>query len=119
MRLRWRPLGGMGAAAVAAALAGALLLSVPGNLVSFPALVLAGLLFAGMHVGLFAMPLFRLALFRGIRITLPRLLAAAGLIGAVPLSIITAVPAWWAGLAGLCGGLAFWLVARTMAGPVG
>jgi hypothetical protein len=116
MRLHWIHLGGMGAAAGAAALAGALLLTMPGNPGSFPALVLAGLLFAGLHVGLFAMPVFRLALFLGIRITLPRLLAAAGLIGAVPLSIVTAFPAWWAGLAGLCGGLAFWLVARDAMG---
>jgi hypothetical protein len=59
------------------------------------------------------MPLFAFVLFLAIRPTLPRVLLAAFLIGATPLTLITGFPAWWAGLAGLAGGFAFW----TTAGP--
>lgn len=108
MRLGWRHLGGMGVSAVAAATAAALL----GAVIDGPNPAVFSFVFmaALIHVGLFAMPLFQLALTFGWRITLPRVLAAAFLIGLMPISLITGIPAWWAGVFGACGGLAFWRV---------
>lgn len=111
MTLRWRHLGGMAAAVPAAGIAGGALAALSGEGWPHPDLVLAGMLFAVPHVGLFAMPLFALALFLGVRPTLPRVLIAAFLIGATPLTLILGMPAWWAGLAGLAGGFAFWVAA--------
>ena len=111
MRLRWRHLGGMAAAVAAAGIAGGLLAALPGEGLPFPNLVLAGMQCAIPHVGLFAMPLFALMLVLGIRPTLPRVLIAAFLIGATPLTLILGMPAWWAGLAGMVGGFAFWVAA--------
>jgi hypothetical protein len=48
------------------------------------------------------------ALAFGWRISLPRVLAVAFLIGFLPISLITGLPAWWAGMFGACGGFAFW-----------
>jgi hypothetical protein len=108
MRVRWRHLGGMGAAAVAAALATAVAGLVAGgfSVAIFP----AALAIAGLHVGLFAMPLFRIFLFLGLRPGLPAVLIAAFLIGLVPVSLITGIPSSWAGAFGMCGGFAFWRV---------
>lgn len=111
MTLQWRHLGGMAAAVPAAGVVGGASAAMSGGALPSPDLVLGGMLFAFLHVGLLAMPLFALALFLRVRPTLPRVLSAASLIGAVPLSLILGMPAWWAGLAGLAGGLAFWLVA--------
>jgi hypothetical protein len=108
MRLHWRHLGGMGAAAAAAALAAAVAGLVLGgaNAAVFP----AALMIAGLHVGLFAMPLFKMLLFLGLRPNLPAVLIAAFLIGLVPLALITGSPSLWAGAFGMCGGYAFWRV---------
>lgn len=111
MTLQWRHLGGMAAAILAGGLAGGAVFALTGEPLAFPMLVLAGLLAAFVHVGLFAMPLFALVLALGIRPTLPRILAAALLIGAIPFTLITGFLAWWAGLAGLAGGYAFWVTA--------
>ena len=108
MRPGWRHLGGMGAAAVAAALAAAV-----GGLVldgANPAVFPAALMIAGLHVGLFAMPLFNILLFLGLRPNLPAILIVAFLIGMLPLWLITGIPSLWAGAFGLCGGYAFWRV---------
>jgi hypothetical protein len=108
MRLHWRHLGGMGAAAVAAALAAAVIgLVLDGaNAAVFP----AALMIAGLHAGLLAMPLFNILLFLGLRPRLPIVLIAAFLIGILPLWLITGIPPLWAGAYGLCGGYAFWRV---------
>jgi hypothetical protein len=111
MMLRWRHLGGMVAAIPAAGIAGGTCVALSGEGLPFPVLVQAGLLAAFVHVGLFAMPLFALVLGIGVRPTLPRILVAALLIGAIPLTLITGFLAWWAGLAGLAGGFAFWVTA--------
>lgn len=108
MKLHWRHLGGMGAAAVAAALAAAVASLVVGG--AGAAVFAAALMVAGLHVGLFAMPLFQILLLLGLRPNLPAVLAAAFLIGFTPLSLITGIPYWWTGAFGLCGGYAFWRV---------
>ncbi len=113
MKLQWRHLGGMLAAIMTAGLVGGAAVAISGEGLPFSALVQAGLLAAVIHVGLFAMPLFALVLALSIRPTLGRILVTALLIGAIPLSLITGLVAWWAGLAGLAGGFAFW----TVAGP--
>ena len=111
--LQWRHLGGMVAAIPAAGIAGGALSFLSGEPLVFPALALAGMLAALVHVALFAMPLFALVLALDIRPTVWRVLLTALLIGVLPFSIITGTLAWWAGLAGLAGGFAFWV----MAGP--
>jgi hypothetical protein len=58
MMLRWRHLGGMVAAILAAGITGGTAFALAGEGLPFPDLVLAGLLAAFVHVGLFAMPLF-------------------------------------------------------------
>jgi len=108
--LQWRHLGGMLAAIPAAGLAGGAVFLV-GDPLAAPTFMLAGMIAAFVHVGLFAMPLFALVLALDIRPTLQRVLFAALVIGMVPFSLITGFPAWWAGLAGLAGGLAFWVTA--------
>jgi hypothetical protein len=114
MKLHWRHLGGMGAAAVAAALAAAVASLFFGG--AGAAVFIAALVIAGLHVGLFAMPLFQILILLGWRPNLPAVLAAAFLIGFIPLSLITGIPYWWTGAFGLCGGLAFWLIARDAMG---
>ncbi|HVQ08666.1 MAG TPA: hypothetical protein VMS43_09550 [Allosphingosinicella sp.] len=106
MKLHRRHLGGIGVAAVAAALAAAVAGFVTGgiNAAIFP----YALVIAGLHVGLFAMPLFNILLFLGLRPSLPAVLIGAFLIGLIPLSLITGVPSLWAGAFGMCGGYAFW-----------
>ena len=117
MTLRWAHLGGMGVAAAAAALAASIIgLLIDGaNPAAFPLFLLV----AALHVGLFAMPLFRIALALGWRITLPRILAAAFLIGFLPISLIVQTPAWWAGIYGLCGGLGFWRIVEPLQAEMG
>jgi hypothetical protein len=117
MRLCWRHLGGMGAAVVAPALAAAVASLLFGG--AGVAIFVAALTVAGLHVGLFAMPLFQILLVLGLRPNLASVLLAAFLIGIVPLSLITGIPSWWAGAFGMCGGLAFWLVARDEMGQLG
>jgi hypothetical protein len=109
--LQWRHLGGMIAAILAAGITGGAMTALSGAGLPFPDLVLAGLLFAVPHVAILAMPLFALALAIGIKPTLPRILIMASLIGAMPFTLITGTPAWWAGLAGLVGGFTFWITA--------
>ena len=108
MRLHVRHLGGMGAAAAAAALAAALAGLVVDGV--DPILFLAALMVAGLHVGLFAMPLFNILLLLGLRPNLPAVLLAAFLIGILPLWLVTGSPSLLAGAFGMSGGYAFWRV---------
>lgn len=110
--LRWRHLGGMGMAAISAAVAA----SIAGVVIdgTSPAVFPVALVIAGLHVGLFAMPVFRLAIALHWRITLPRVVLAAFVIGTLPVSLIVQIPAWWAGIYGLCGGLGFWRVVESV-----